>query len=146
MNAPMLRPKIQIRAADLRDANECAKIDAWVMAHEAGLPFHRPAWLKAIEAGTGQKAHCLIAESSTAEIAGVLPLHLIHSPLFGRALVSSGFAVGGGILSHSVTATRLRSAIRMQIFGGHCVPTLTLNCSLLHAGSEPKCVKAFRTG
>ena len=34
-------------------------------------------------------------------IAGLVPLTEVHSPLFGRALVSSGFAVGGGILAHS---------------------------------------------
>ncbi len=105
MNAPMLRSKISVREADLSDANEVARLDAWVMAHDNGLPFHRPKWLNAIEAGTGQVAHCLIAETCS-EIAAILPFHLVHSPLFGRALVSSGFAVGGGILSSSPTATR----------------------------------------
>jgi len=32
-------------------------------------------------------------------ILGILPLTEIHSPLFGRALVSTGFAVAGGILA-----------------------------------------------
>ncbi len=105
MNAPMLRSRINVRHADLRDVNEIARLDAWVIAHDSGLPFHRPKWLNAIEAGTGQAGHCLIAESA-GEIAAILPFHLIHSPLFGRALVSSGFAVGGGILSDSQTATR----------------------------------------
>jgi FemAB-related protein (PEP-CTERM system-associated) len=55
--------------------------------------------------GCGHKGHYLIAEPDA--VTGVLPLHEIHSPLFGRALVSSGFAVGGGILARdqsSVTA------------------------------------------
>ena len=32
-------------------------------------------------------------------LSGWLPLTLVHSPLFGRALVSSGFGVGGGVLA-----------------------------------------------
>ncbi len=32
-------------------------------------------------------------------VAGILPLTELHSPLFGRALAASGFAVGGGILA-----------------------------------------------
>ena len=134
MNAPMLRSKLTIRAADLRDANECARIDAWVLTHEAGLPFHRPAWLKAIEAGTGQEAHCLIAETSSGEIAGLLPLHLIHSPLFGRALVSSGFAVGGGILSDSTTATRRLAAAVWDMAGRWSCPTVELRGGALPGG------------
>ena len=134
MNAPMLRSKITICAADLRDANECARIDAWVLAHEAGLPFHRPAWLKAIEAGTGQEAHCLIAETSSGEIAGILPLHLIHSPLFGRALVSSGFAVGGGILSDSATATRRLAAAVWDLAACWSCPTAELRGGALPGG------------
>ena len=133
MNAPMLRPKIHVRAADLRDANECARLDAWVMTHEAGLLFHRPAWLKAIEAGTGQEAHCLIAETA-GEIAGLLPLHLIHSPLFGRALVSSGFAVGGGILSDSVTATRQLAAAVWDKANRLSCPTVELRGGVLPGG------------
>jgi FemAB-related protein (PEP-CTERM system-associated) len=105
MNAPMIRAKILVRLADLNDVNECARLDAWIMAHGDGLPFHRPKWLHAVQAGTGQEAYCFVAESGGA-IAGILPCHIMHSPLFGRALVSSGFAVGGGILSDSSTATK----------------------------------------
>lgn len=134
MNAPMLRSKITVRAADLSDTNERARIDVWVMAHEAGLPFQRPAWLKAIEAGTGQEAHCLIAETLSGEIAGLLPLHLIHSPLFGRALVSSGFAVGGGILSDSATATRRLAAAVWDMAGRLSCPTVELRGGALPGG------------
>jgi FemAB-related protein (PEP-CTERM system-associated) len=43
-------------------------------------------------------------------VAGVLPFHLIHSPLFGRALVSSGFAVGGGIIARDPAVSRRLAA------------------------------------
>jgi FemAB-related protein (PEP-CTERM system-associated) len=134
MNAPMLRSKIEVRAADLHDANECARIDAWVMVHDAGLPFHRPLWLKAIETGTGQEAHCLIAETSSGDIVAMLPLNLIHSPLFGRALVSSGFAVGGGILSYSPTATRRLASASLDMAERWSCPTIELRGGALPGG------------
>lgn len=133
MNAPMLRSKISLRQADLRDANEVARLDAWVMGHAGGLPFHRPKWLKAIAAGTGQVAHCLIAESG-GEIAAILPFHLVHSPLFGRALVSSGFAVGGGILSSSPTATRRLAMSICDLAERWSCPTVELRGGSLPGG------------
>jgi FemAB-related protein (PEP-CTERM system-associated) len=133
MNAPMLRSKIDVRLADLRDANEVARLDAWVMGHENGLPFHRPKWLKAIETGTGQTAHCLIAKSA-GEINAILPFHLIHSPLFGRALVSSGFSVGGGIVSDSSTATRRLAAEICQLAEQWSCPTVELRGGSLPGG------------
>jgi FemAB-related protein (PEP-CTERM system-associated) len=133
MNAPMLRPKISVLHADLADANECARIDAWVMSCGGGLPFHRPKWLKAIEAGTGQAAHCLVAETG-GDIAAILPFHLIHSPLFGRALVSSGFAVGGGILSNSPTATRRLAASICELAEQWSCPTVELRGGVMPGG------------
>lgn len=133
MNAPMLRSKISVRQADLRDANEVARLDAWVMADAGGLPFHRPKWLNAIEAGTGQSAHCLVAESG-GEIAAILPFHLVHSPLFGRALLSSGFAVGGGILSSSPTATRRLAMSICDLADRWSCPTVELRGGSLPGG------------
>lgn len=80
-----------------RDADPAA-VDAFVRAHPAGTPFHRPCWIAAVEAGTGQRAHMIAAERG-GRMVGVLPANAVGSALFGRALVSSGFAVGGGILS-----------------------------------------------
>lgn len=133
MNAPMLRSKIDVRAADLHDAGEVARLDAWVMARADALPFHRPKWLKAIEAGTGQKAHCLVAESG-GEIAAILPFHIVHSPLFGRALVSSGFAVGGGILSDSQTVTRRLATAICNLAEQWSCPTVELRGGSLPGG------------
>jgi len=134
MNAPMLRSKIKVRQVDLRDADEVARLDAWVMAHENGLPFHRAQWLTAIEASTGQTAHCLIAESA-GQIAAILPFHLVHSPLFGRALVSSGFAVGGGILSDSSAATRRLAAAICNLAEQWSCPTVELRGGSLPGGT-----------
>ncbi|MFZ5747718.1 MAG: FemAB family XrtA/PEP-CTERM system-associated protein [Pseudomonadota bacterium] len=106
MNAPMFTRALSIRAADLGDAIERARIGAFVHDHPEGTPFHLPAWSSAVARGCRQRAHYLVAERGNGELVGVLPLTEIHSPLFGRALVSAGFGVGGGILAslpHAVT-------------------------------------------
>ena len=96
MNAPMVHIPV-IREADLADRGEAEAIEAFVAANE-GEVFHRPLWLQAIAHGTGNSARGLIAERG-GRLAGWLPLSDVHSPLFGRALVSSGFGVGGGVLA-----------------------------------------------
>jgi FemAB-related protein (PEP-CTERM system-associated) len=95
----------------LSDRAAIAEVDAWVLAHPQSTPFHRPAWIMGVEAGTGQKAKMLVARLLGKEIVGLLPLTSIRSALFGRALVSSGFAVDGGILTtHRKAATALADA------------------------------------
>ena len=96
MNAPINRVTT-IRKADLRDADEVARIEAFVAEHRGGV-FQRPVWLQAIERGTGNAALGLVLERGGA-MEGWLPLTDVHSPLFGRALVSSGFGVRGGALA-----------------------------------------------
>ncbi len=108
MNAPFAHDANAVRLADLHDPAEAARIERFVADHQAGTAFHRPTWLMAVEQGTGQQAVGLVAERA-GEITGWLPLTELHSPVFGRALVSSGFAVGGGALADS-DATALRLA------------------------------------
>ena len=102
MNAPFKPTALRVSVADLRDPDEHARIERFVDGHPEGTPFHRPAWLIASALGTGNKAHALIAER-VGEIVAYLPLSEIHSPIFGRMLASSGFAVGGGLLLHEGT-------------------------------------------
>jgi FemAB-related protein (PEP-CTERM system-associated) len=85
----------------LATPSDHAAIDAFIDAHPDATPFHTRAWIEAVAKGAGQKSHILIAGDP---IRGVLPLNEIHSPLFGRALVSSGFAVGGGVLGEEADA------------------------------------------
>jgi FemAB-related protein (PEP-CTERM system-associated) len=111
MNAPLIHQRAVVRQAQLSDPHDCARIDDFVATHPDSTPFHRTAWLNGVAAGTGQKAFCLIAETSSGAIEGIVPAHAVGSPLFGRALVSSGFAVGGGILANSqAVAERLAEA------------------------------------
>jgi len=94
MNAPFVPSRAAVRLADPGDR---AAIDAFLAAHPEATAFHRHAWLDAVEAALGHRTHWLVSERG-GEIRAVLPLSAIHSPLFGRALVSTGFAVGGGML------------------------------------------------
>lgn len=93
------RAGLGVITLDLNDAAQVAAADAFVLGRGDGTPFHRPAWIKAIERGTGNRAHMLAAVAPSGQISGLLPLTHIKSRLFGQALVSSGFAVDGGILA-----------------------------------------------
>lgn len=98
MNAPFIIARDRVRLADLADPNERVRIEAFLAAHPDTTPFHRPAWLDAVARGTGNGAHVLIAERG-GDVSACLPLSEIHSPIFGRVLASTGFAVSGGLLA-----------------------------------------------
>lgn len=103
MNAPV-NAAISVRALDFRDAAEVRRVEAFV-AETNGSLFHRPAWLTAVEAGTGQRAAGLVAQQF-GTVTGWLPLTEVRSALFGKALVSSGFGVAGGLLACSDMAAQ----------------------------------------
>ena len=126
MNAP-LKHAATVRQTDLRDVSERERIEAFV-GELGGSPFHRPAWLTAIARGTNQTVLGLIVERG-GSLTGWLPLVEIHSPLFPRALVSSGFGVGGGPLAQrredalllcraAEELAQRRSAASVEIRGG----------------------------
>ncbi len=98
MNAIVSPPRLAVRVADIAQADEARRIDAFVRDVKGATPFHLTAWSRAVAQACGQTSHYLVAEDAEGTIGGVLPLTEVHSPLFGRALVSSGFAVGGGVL------------------------------------------------
>lgn len=124
MNAPFALSSERVRAVDLRQPDEVARIEGFV-AEMRGSVFHRPAWLNAIERGTGQRARGLVAEKAGA-ITGWLPLSEVHSPVFGRLLASSGFAVEGGVLTdREATATALCRAAEEYAARLSC-PTIEL--------------------
>lgn len=101
---------VMVTALDLADPAQRRAADDFVMAHPDGTPFHRPAWLTAVARGTGNRAHMLAAVVPSGQIVGLLPLHHVKSPLFGQALVSSGFAVDGGILASDPAAVAALTA------------------------------------
>jgi FemAB-related protein (PEP-CTERM system-associated) len=101
MNAVVSPPGFTIRVANIMEAEEARRIDSFVREHAEGTPFHLTGWSRAVATGCGQKAHYLVAEAGDGTIAAVLPMTEIGSPLFGRALVSTGFGVHGGVLTDS---------------------------------------------
>jgi FemAB-related protein (PEP-CTERM system-associated) len=119
---------VTVRLADLSSAGDRARIEGLIAAHRLATPFHTLAWIEAVAKGCGQRAHVLLAENA------VLPLNEIHSPIFGRALVSSGFAVGGGILAEDQAgANALADAAWALAQRLHC-PTLELRGAMLPTG------------
>ncbi|HUD29984.1 MAG TPA: FemAB, partial [Novosphingobium sp.] len=98
MNAPFAPSRTHVRLVDLGEPGEIAGLEGFVARHPLGTPFHRPAWFVSVARATGNEAHALVQERG-GEIVAFLPLDAIHSPVFGRLLASTGFAVGGGLLA-----------------------------------------------
>ena len=128
MTMPLLARPIGVRRA--ADADH-TRVDEFLHAHPQATPFHQREWGAAIAAACGQRAHLLLAEYGDGTLAGVLPLTEMRSPLFGRALVSNGFAVDGGILGNASVVEPLASAARAL--------AQTLNCPSieLRGGAHP---------
>ena len=116
MNAPFRLAPAHVRLADPGDRPAYC---AFVARASDATAFHRIEWLDAVEGATGHAAHLLLAERDSVILAA-LPLHAAHSPLFGRALVSTGFAVGGGVIGDAAEAPALFAAARR----GRAVGTL----------------------
>lgn len=129
MNAPMRVRAFQVRVANLDDLIERARIGSYVHDHRDGTPFHLPAWSNAVARACGHKNHYLVAETEKGQIVGLMPLTAVHSALFGRAMVSAAFGVGGGILAdrsdiaeqlgkQAWEAALVRSCAVMEVRGG----------------------------
>lgn len=126
MNMPFSPQTITVRMLAQNDQNELKRIDEFIGDHAEGTAFHRPAWTEAVSTACGHEWRYMLAENSSGELQAILPLTLIHSALFGRALVSSGFAVGGGILSLSDHATQMLADTVWDFAEVHSFPTVEL--------------------
>jgi len=98
MNAPFL-PAGGLILLDPAEASQAARMDAFLASQPAATPFHRPAWLAAVAKATDNRVFVLAAAGQTGDLTAVLPLVEVRSKLFGSALISSGFGVGGGVLA-----------------------------------------------
>jgi len=125
MNAPSRLGAARVAAADLADGKVAARIDAFVREHPESTPFHRPAWSRAVAAGTGNHPHYLICEQG-GTLTGILPLTEIRSALFGRSLVSAGFAVDGGILAHGAESVAALTDAAVMLAEKLACPTIEL--------------------
>ena len=72
--------------------------DAFVEQHPHGSPFHRIAWKNCIQRTFGYRPVYLAAFDGE-RVTGVLPLFLTNSFVAGKTLMSTPFAVYGGILA-----------------------------------------------
>lgn len=117
VNAPMTA------AVPLTDA---AAWDSYVAAHPHATPFHSRAWCEAITRATGHQCHLVTARDAHGTLTGLLPLHHIRSPLFGQALVASGFAVDGGILADNDAVAATLAAGAADIAKSLGVPSVEL--------------------
>ncbi len=92
----------------------------FVRGHEEGTFFHLAEWQDVLRDAFGHRSHYLIAEAGGA-VRGVLPLTLVSSVLFGRALISTPFCVYGGIVSdgsqahHALTEAACALARELQV-------------------------------
>src|SRR5262245_8807711 len=85
--------------------------DAFVNQHPQGSPFHLTAWKESITETFGYRPMYLMATEG-GRIQAVLPLFLVSSLWTGKALISSPFAVYGGILA---TDDAARSALTAHL-------------------------------
>ena len=123
-----------VRLADLDDPDECSRIEAFVADHPEAELFHRPGWTRGVELGTGQPGRYLVAEDPAGRLAGLLPLTRIRSPIFGSALVSTGFGVGGGIVAGGQAAAEALAGAAWSLAEREGCPSVTVRGGRLPDG------------
>ncbi len=126
MNMPFSPTMTAVRILEHHDQNELTRIDKFVDDHAEGTAFHKSAWILAVAKACGHEWRYMLAENTEGDLQAILPFHLIHSVLFGRAIVSSGFAVGGGILSLGDHATQMLGDAVWEFTEIHSFPTVEL--------------------
>ena len=117
---------LDVRLANLADPQEQARVAAWLAGRAETTAFHRACWGEAVTKATGHDFLPLIAEDGAGEITGYLPLHAVHSALFGRAMVSAGFAVDGGIIANDDHTGTVLAEAAWQLAERYSAPTLEL--------------------
>ncbi len=99
--------------------------DQYVKYHPGASLFHLIAWKRAIEAAFGLESRYLLAEDQSG-IRGVLPLFLTKNIVQGRALISTPFAVYGGICASDDEAQQELCATAQQMASAEKVQYLEL--------------------
>jgi FemAB-related protein (PEP-CTERM system-associated) len=133
LNAPFVPARTAIRLIEIGDPVEMHRLEVFVAQHPHGTPFHRPAWLSAVATGSGNRALALVAEQADA-LTGYLPLLEVHSPLFGRVMVSSGFGVDGGMLVDARGAESALFAAVEELALRRSCPAIELRGGILPQG------------
>lgn len=119
---------VSIQSADLE--HFAFRWDAYVRAHVQGTAFHLAAWQRTIHASFGHRPlHLAALWPGTDKIAGVLPLFLVHSRLFGRMLISTPQAAYGGVLASSASVADALIKRAKEIAGRELVQFMELRNS-----------------
>lgn len=92
-----------VKPLQLEDEN---RWDRFVDAAENGTIFHKMAWKRIVESTFHYRPCYLFAEQG-GEICGVLPLFHVRSLFAGNAMISTPFAVYGGILAVNAATENL---------------------------------------
>lgn len=100
-----------VRAAEPADE---AAWEGFVARSPEATFFHRWGWGRAIARVHGHRTHHRVAERN-GEVVGVLPLVQVRSPIFGHALVSTAFTVGGGIAADDAAAEAALAAAAAEL-------------------------------
>jgi len=95
---------IQLEIRNLQEA-DVAEWDDFVIRHPDSTPFHLVAWKRTIEDSFGYRPLYVFATDGQ-RIRGILPVFLVKNYIIGKALISSPFAVYGGILADCDPALR----------------------------------------
>lgn len=132
MNAPFRLADAPV-LLDPADPAAAGRIERFLAAQPDATPFHRPAWLNAVARGSGNRALVLGLERGGV-LTALLPLLEVHSPLFGRALISSGFGVGGGVLAKGRSEAEALFALAEEQALRRSCPTIELRGGILPLG------------
>src|SRR3954453_10441606 len=79
--------------------------DEYVLGHPHATPFHLTAWKRTIEESFRYRPEYLIV-LDCGRITAVLPVFFVQNLIIGRVLLSTPFAVYGGILASSDAARK----------------------------------------
>lgn len=80
---------------------DSARWDLFAGEHPRGSPFHLTGWMNSIRETFGFRPMPLMAVDGD-RIRAVLPLFLVNNLLMGKVLLSSPYAVYGGVLADSI--------------------------------------------
>jgi len=105
------QPEVRLQIRRYQDGDQ-PQWDAYALRHPHASPFHLIAWKRTLEESFGYQAMYLMA-SGESGVTGVLPLFLVRNPVVGRALISTPFAVYGGILADS-------AEVRLALYDAAC--------------------------
>jgi FemAB-related protein (PEP-CTERM system-associated) len=112
------------------------KWDRYVNSHPNRTVFHSSMWQKLIQSSFSHRPAHLVATNQKVEIAGILPLFLVSSRIFGRMLISTPQAAYGGILADSDSTSNELLERAQELAREECVQFLELrNLSLLESSN-----------